>query len=463
LAQVLKSPLFGASDDDLIALAGASGKTWWSRLQNAADSAGAAALPAAPCSPALVRAQRLLRQWLQLAPRLPVHDLLDHILHQGEVLARYAQSASALMRAQVLANIAAFTELSLNMDAGRYPSLPKFIAALQRLQQAADHDAPDEADIDATMDAVRIMTIHSAKGLEASVVVMLDTNHSEAAAENLGVLCEWPQDAQAPRHFSAFGKKDERGAARDHLFAAEEALKQQEDWNLLYVAATRARHLLIVSGVAGKKNCDADGVVNGCWYQKFAALQETRVDLGASAAAATEATEAAQEKTFSLPVFQPPLLPPQVASTGAAGAPVSSHEIDEGIALHALMERVTRVWPPLLPAAELIAQWLPCALPLAHTIHVQAQTILSQASLQRFFDPTRHRYARNEMEIVGAAGTARFDRLVMFDDELWILDYKRKLLDSERAGYVQQMQDYRELARSVFPDHPIRAALITAD
>jgi ATP-dependent helicase/nuclease subunit A len=106
----------------------------------------------------------LLEKWLDLAPRLPVHDLLDRILHDGDIVARYAQAASPLQRGQVLGNIEAFTELALNLDAGRYPSLPKFIDALRRLQKSADSDAPDEADIDAALDAVRILTIHGAKG-----------------------------------------------------------------------------------------------------------------------------------------------------------------------------------------------------------------------------------------------------------------------------------------------------------
>lgn len=449
LAQVLKSPLFGVSDDDLMALAACDEKTWWLRLQNlVAQTADQSA------SANLQRAQHLLTQWLQLAPRLPVHDLLDHILHQGDVVARYAQSVSTLMRAQVLGNIEAFTALSLNMDAGRYPSLPKFIAALQRMQQVAEHDAPDEADVDAAIDAVRIMTIHSAKGLEASVVVMLDTNHSGAASDNHGVLCEWRQDEQAPRHFSVFGKKDERGIARDALFADEQALKEQEDWNLLYVAATRAKRLLIVSGVVAKKGVDADGVATDCWYQKFTALDTVALPPRTAEAALKEAGP------FPLRVFKPASLPPPLREVVLAA---SSNEIDEGIALHALMERVTRVWPPELPADELIAKWLACSLPIAQTVATQAKIILSQSSLTRFFDSAQHRFARNELEVVSDAGSARFDRVVMFDDELWILDYKRNLLDSERADYAQQMRRYAELARRIFPASSIRTALITVD
>lgn len=447
LAHVLKSPIIGAGDDDLIMLASGTGKTWWQRLHQTDAKLSSAALQ---------RAVPLLENWLQLAPRLPVHDLLDRILHEGDVVARYASSVSPLIRGQVLGNIEAFTELALNLDAGRYPSLPKFIHALSRLQKASDSDAPDEADVNAATDAVRILTIHSAKGLEASVVVLLDANHSDAMREDHGVLCEWPQDADGPVHFSVFGKQSERGAARDRLFDEEEQLKMQEDWNLLYVAATRAKSLLIVSGVADASVAAVNGVAEGRWYSRIEGAEDIVLD------DVLQYSEAKQETAFPLPIFQPPILAAPPVETAAV---FSSDVIDEGIALHALMERVTQghAWPLVLPDVELVAKWLPCKPALARTAHAQAQIILSQAELARFFDPAQYRFARNEMEIVTGEGVARFDRVVMFDDALWILDYKRNLLESERAAYQQQLMRYRMAAQAVFPNTVIRTALVTTD
>ena len=447
LAHVLKSPIMAASDDELIALAARREKTWWLRLQTEVTELS---------SPALLRAAALLEKWLQLAPRVPVHDLLDRILHEGDVIARYAQTASPLVRGQVLGNIEAFTELALNLDAGRYPSLPKFIDALRRLQKTADSDAPDEADIDAALDAVRILTIHGAKGLEAPIVVLLDANHSDGARDDAGVLCAWPQDRDAPTHFSVFGRQAERGAARDALFAEEEALKQQEDWNLLYVATTRAKNLLIVSGVADHRSAAENGVADGRWYARFQGAQPVQPD------ALLAASTAASEAEFSLPIFNPPALPaPQVESA----AVFSSAEIDEGTALHALMELLTppQTWPIVMHAPALIAKWLACTHEMAEKVSEQASVILAQPELARFFDPAQHRFARNEMEVVSDAGIARFDRAVMFDDELWILDYKRNLLDSERAAYAAQLERYRTAAQQVFPDVCIRSGLITVD
>ncbi len=454
LTHVLKSPIIGASDADLIALAQRPEPDWWSRVLAQQQMADA--------SPAIARAAMLLAQWLQAAPHYPVHDLLDMMLHQGQLVARYAQSVAPAMRQQTLGNIEAFVELALNLDAGRYPSLPKFIDALRVLQRHGDSDAPDEASVDAAADAVRILTVHSAKGLEAPVVIMLDTNHSDPANDNVGILCDWPQDEDAPTHFSAFGRKSERGRARDQWFAAEEGFKQQEDWNLLYVAITRAKQLLIVSGVASTRGALEGGVQEGSWYHR---LFDRSGEIAGCERIDPRATEQLSGDSvashFSMALFAPTPQP-----LALAVPEVSNDAIAEGVALHALLERLTQSgghWPPALPAEAAIARWLPCALPLAAVVRAQAAVMLAQPALERFFNPALHRHARNEMEIVTSAGVLRCDRVVVFDEEVWVLDYKRNLLDSERSAYLAQLATYRMALVSVFSDMQIRSALITAD
>ncbi|WP_192858511.1 UvrD-helicase domain-containing protein [Herbaspirillum robiniae] len=472
LAHVLKSPIVGASDDDLIQIAsrndaqGGAGHWWW-RMQ-AMQREGVA-------SAGMVRAVNLLERWLQAAPHLPVHDLLDMILHQGELVARYAQNASPLTRSQTLGNIAAFVELSLNMDAGRYPSLPKFIDALSILQRSAGGDAPDEASVDAAADAVRILTVHSAKGLEAPVVAILDANHSDSVDDNVGILCEWPQDEDAPTHFSAFGRRSERGLAREHLFDAEEGFRLQEDWNLLYVAVTRAKLLLLVSGVAGTRGAGEGGVQEGSWYQRLFAGDAPVREVAAEAVAEAGAAQAAQG--FALALFDPRPVPPSLfgaafddeddapIAVGEDGTLAGSAAIDEGVALHALLERVTwsPQWPPQVPQAAALVRWLGISAEMAQVVHAQALHVFAQPELERFFNPALHRWSRNEMEVVTPGGVLRCDRVVSFDDEVWILDYKRRLLDSERADYAAQLARYRAALLSVFSDKRIRSALITAD
>jgi ATP-dependent helicase/nuclease subunit A len=446
LAHVLKSPIVGASDDDLIMLAQRRENTWWQRLRAAAGDGA---------SDAVTRAADLLAAWLEVAAHLPVHDLLDRIMHDSRLLARYAATAAPTVRSQVLGNIEAFTELALNLDAGRYPSLPKFIEALKQLQGGAVGDAPDEAGIDPSVDAVRILTIHSAKGLEARIVVMLDTNHSEPASDDIGILCEWPQDSVTPTHLSAFGRKAERGMARNALFAEEERLKMQEDWNLLYVAATRAKELLIVSGVADKRKTDTDGVVADSWYARL--LNVPLVECEAS----DRETAVAMQPTFDLPLFEPPLLPAEPAARSEIG----NDAIDEGIILHALLERITQSgrWPIELPDAETAAYWLQCPPTQAALACERAKAILAQPELERFFNPAHYRAAHNELDVMTVDGLSRIDRLVVFDRDVWILDYKRNVLDSERAGHAAQLAGYRAAAQAIYAGRQIRTALITGE
>ena len=443
LAQVLKSPIVGASDDDLIQIARAGEGSWWQRLLSKSDSLQ---------SDSLQRAVSLLSRWLPAAARLPVHDLLDLVMHEGELHARYAISTPTFMRAQVLGNLDAFLALSLDLDAGRYPSIARFLDRLDRLQKGREQEAPDEADVDAALDAVRIMTIHGAKGLEAEVVVLLDANCSDPGGDESGMLCVWPQESPAPTHVSIYGKSKERGQARDALFNEEEALRRQENWNLLYVAATRAKQQVIISGVHDGK--DGDGIVSGSWYQRFAFAETCHLAQAAP-------TPLQSDGEFRLSVFAPPELPPPQLRV----AEDETVAIAEGKRLHALMERLTNSgqWPVQVPASRRVAQWLTCTDAQAQIVCEQAENLLSTAHLSSFFNPAQHDFARNEMVLIHQGELLRLDRLVMIDRAVWVLDYKRHFLDSERHAYRQQLSRYREACVTLFPGRQIRTALITVD
>ena len=258
LAHALRSPVFGCSDDDLMRLASAPESSWWERLQGLEADA----------SPALLRARQLLQWWLDLAGVLPVHDLLDRIYHEGDVRRRYATVAPAALHAQIQANLDAFIELALAIDAGRYPSLPRFVDELANLKRHGSDEAPDEG-LAAAGDALRVMTIHGAKGLEAEIVALADA-HSRIAQDGESVLVVWPPEAPAPSHFSlvARGEATAPDPARAAWFAEDDTQRAQEDWNLLYVAATRARQVLIVSGTA-----PARVTLDDTWYARLKAAE----------------------------------------------------------------------------------------------------------------------------------------------------------------------------------------------
>ncbi len=476
LAQVLRTPIFACGDAELICLAqttpslqrgeggGEGVKTsWWQRLQHLADP-----------SPALQRASSLLKNWLALADKLPVHDLLDRIYFEGDMLARYSAVLPPEMRAKVAANLHAFMEIALSVDAGRYPSPPRFLQELRELRDSRD-DAPDEGKLGTAGDAVRIYTVHESKGLEAPIVWLLDANAEKKNREGNDVLLDWPAHEPQPLHFSLYADQASRGKRRAPLFEQDAAQQAREEMNLLYVAMTRAQQALIVSG-SSKGEDKEENKKALSWYDRIAAVvgempnplcavtpfHEPQNNVGRVSPSGRNPTNNASIHG-NVGLRDEPANPtyalPQIIPTGKRAARNTAQQ-QRGIWLHALLQHVTdgsavgknELQHRLaIPSAEMDALWQ------------QARHLLTSPQLARFFDAQQYRSASNEMPYVNERGELkRIDRLVEFDDEVWVLDYK--LGDSEEAArYRAQMGEYRSAMQMVYAGKTVRCALLFAD
>jgi ATP-dependent helicase/nuclease subunit A len=505
LAHVLKSPLIGATDDDLIALSQQEGEGgWWARIE-------AGGVPEF-CSDAVREGVARLRHWLRLAPHQPVHDLIDQIFHGGEVRRRYAEAAPPDIREQVLANLDAFLKLSLDLDGGRYPSLPKFIDELQEIRRGDEQESPDEggmaddaepADEDSTeagLDAVHILTVHAAKGLEAPFVVLLDANHSDPAPDRGGILIDWSPESRVPRHFSAYGKRSERGLARAPLFEAEAALGERENWNLLYVAMTRAQQGLLVSGVRGRasRNAEAEAgsEIAGSWYVRLQAagvaeaVSERPPTVADNLPAASRLSEPVRFTDFRLRYrdaadvvafdddadgMGEPLL--EASGDESEGIVFNAAAARHGELIHALLERITR-YPDAfdaVPDVPTVLRWFPLAgagapgARQAWQTQVEeavgaVQAMLSAPALSPLLQSSDAISARNEVELYDARGRLlRIDRLVEFDDRVVIIDYKLRLLPQEHAGYRAQLMRYVAAVAPMFAGKPVEAGVATSN
>ena len=453
LAHALRSPLFAASDDDLMAIAANTGKTWWQRLQRLVEQGAASAH--------LQRAARLLDSWLPAADRLPAHDLLDRIFHEGEVIARYRRAVPAAASASVEANLQALLLLALDVDGGRYPSLSRFIDELCELRDADANDAPDAGEIDmADTDAgrVRILTIHGAKGLEAPIVWLLGANAAPRAADAWDVLVDWPPAAVAPQHYSFFGRKADRGAAREALFEQEAMAARREELNLLYVAITRARQVFIASGIE---------MARGSGETPYRLLEVALQKLGGELAYGD-----------ALPNVEAPALVVALAEVARSALPAVGERRELpgaaerfGILLHALLERRTASVAMASSANTADGWWRALGFDDVDYRRVLAiaERLLVAPALRRFFDAAQYHRAWNEVDLTGGDGKAlRIDRLVEFgedrDNELWVLDYKSSGQQTSRlADYQQQVADYCAIVANVFPDRDIHGGLIFAD
>ncbi len=244
LAEVLKSPLIGLDDDDLLALAaGRKGTLWKSLIDQPATT------------PRFHGATETLKRWRSRADFVPPFEFFASILDReggrAKLLARLGPEAAD--------PIDEFLNLALSYDDDAPPSLTGFLTYLRE----ADREV--KRDMEHGRNEVRVMTVHGAKGLEAPIVFLPDTC-STATGGPVATLFDL-EDIGLPA--GADGKpfvwsvKGTSGHPAITAAKQERERRETEERNrLLYVAMTRARDRLYIAGFEGKNGQSA-----GCWYE----------------------------------------------------------------------------------------------------------------------------------------------------------------------------------------------------
>ncbi|QWD87881.1 UvrD-helicase domain-containing protein [Polynucleobacter paludilacus] len=499
LAQVLRSPIFGFTEHQMqklaMAMASMQYRSWWDALQDSPDAQ-------------LQKAARYLQHWHVLGERLPVHDLLDRIYQEGDLRIKYARVCKELNRPQVLANLDAFLEVALQQDGGQYPSLSHFINEINTKRRGDDDETPDEGDVDAASDdnlaevdtdsemseedkhkRVRLMTIHGAKGLEAPFVIMLDSNNTDAHVDYSGVLMEWAPEEQSPSHLSLFTSQT-LTSPRTEINDAEKRIGENENWNLLYVAMTRARQGLWMSGDAQKpsKN-NPSGLDNTSWYGKAESVGLPMYQLPENIPAQPSNKAPKEEaKTSSVEDFvinwKPAIASEkQLRQDIEAGLTIQVFAgendqvsgpdpelLDEGTHFHKLLEFLTAQTGTEIkleiPSDLEIMAWLDTDQAMAKKLHAHVQAVLNANELKPYLTESKWLQAWNELDIVSEEGKSyRMDRLVEFEDHFAILDYKLSIPEagSEKYNkYQAQLQNYQKELERIRKDKPSKAYLISA-
>ena len=251
---VLASPFCGAGSDALVLLAqagreGARGP--WAALRDAAgvdraaDATGPGAwlgaVPPADRDRLLAFAAFFAGERTR-AERLPPEALLERaITATGYDLAILARAGGE----RRLANLRKLMRLAREYEQTEGRDLRGFLdfAITQDLAEAREGEAALESD---GLDAVRLMTIHRAKGLEFPVVCVADLGRLGAAGRPRLLI---GHDGTAGLRLAPLGGGDAVPAlAYERLAAEEDRADAEEERRLLYVAMTRARETLILSG-----------------------------------------------------------------------------------------------------------------------------------------------------------------------------------------------------------------------
>ncbi len=456
LARVLKSPVFGVEDAALVSLAGrarvqaAQGEpaSWFELLQSG-DEAWPASLQGVG-----VR----LARWQQWVLQMPPHDALDAIYQDGDVLARYAPAAPPAWRERTLANLRALLGAALSVGGGRYTTPYAFVRAMR----AGGVPAPAVAQAA----AVSLLTVHGAKGLEAPVVLLLDTDAAAARAETMGVLVDWPGEDEAPRRFAFIASEGQPPACCVDALAREQAERQREELNALYVAMTRAVEVLAVSSVQPRT------AAPGSWWARVkpAASAVESLPAPAPAPAATALGQAALPFEDNGPTCELPQVPHLDAGQRRAPAglgPLAPQTLASrfGQAVHRLIECSP---DGRLPAdaglLHRIGREFGLTASSLHDAHAMARRILEGEGAWAW-DARCIEWAGNEVELSHQGQALRLDRLVQRRDDgsWWVLDVKSASQPQLDDSLLAQLRQYMAAVQALHPGEPVAGAFLTGE
>jgi len=272
LYAVLSSPFCGVSTDALVLLAEAGrreGSGPWAALRGAAAAWSSSALAASSTSATagspplavddppshawladlppeeagrLVAFARFVARERLRAERLPVEVLLERaIAATGYDLAILARSGGE----RRLANLRKLMRLAREYERAEGRDLRGFLAYAvgQDLAEAREGEAALESE---GLDAVRLMTIHRAKGLEFPVVCVADLGRTGATGRDR--LLVGDDGAVGIKLATLEGGDPVPALGYDRIADGLTADEAAEERRLLYVAATRAEERLILSG-----------------------------------------------------------------------------------------------------------------------------------------------------------------------------------------------------------------------
>ncbi len=453
LATVLKSPLFGWSEQQLFDLAHRREEPYlWAALRNRAEEF--------PDTLAVLNDLRGQTDFLR------PYDLIERILtrHDGrrKLLGRLGAEAED--------GINALLSQALAYERTDIPSLTGFLVWMQT------DDLEIKRQMSGVGNMIRVMTVHGSKGLEAPIVILPDTGKRQPPRDAeimiAGDTPLWKVPSDTSPALIATAREDARRR------------EENERLRLLYVALTRAEKWLIVAA-AGDVGKDGSS-----WYQM---VEAAMARAGATQIPGSQTLRLAHGDWDVLPVVEndriqnieqnlpeyfdqpapPAPTPVETLSPSDLGGPKAlpgdARKDEEaaklrGTRLHLLLEH--------LPAV-VQEQWSHlCTRLLADMQDVERQELLNEAEavltadhLNPVFAPDALAEVPVTADLNGARMHGVIDRLIVTDTEVQVIDFKSNATvpyspETCPEGLLCQMGAYANALSQIFPKHQIHTAIL---
>jgi ATP-dependent exoDNAse (exonuclease V) beta subunit len=364
----------------------------------------------------------------RLTGYMPLYDLVVEIIKSFKIFENLPEEEGTIVR---------FLETVKEFENSGENSLKDFLT----FAGDEEDDAPWTVDVPEDTNAVRVMTIHKAKGLgfRVAVVVLYD---GRSKHENL--FTEERDDGIVLLHIMV--KEKEVSTKLDAVYTEQRNRETVDGLNQLYVALTRAEEEMYVVNILANK------------------VDEPSAYFPASGSSPDRKTQAASVPHVEQPEAKILHLPETISFAGGSEEPLRWAERRRGDDLHAVLSRLEFLEENIEAQIHSLCEKYPDQNSPAAKDGAAASTLikfLGNEAVRKFFERREGRSVRNEWECTMADGKLfRMDRVIVDPAEAVVVDFKT---GGDKDAYTDQVRRYMKILKEIYPAKTVRGALAFID
>lgn len=393
--------------------------------------------------------------FFKTAGYLPLYDLVSQVFRVFQPLELFPLEEGALIK---------LLEVIKNFEGQGKSNLRDFI---KFSAENSDNKNLWTIDVPESLEAVKIMTIHKAKGLGFPVVILL-LYREQIKSETFylkEVRTKRPARVSGPQEVEVLKLNASTASARPEFRKVYEGHRERErvnKLNTLYVALTRAREELYVIGVKRR---------NEYPFPLLEAILDLKTSGKDASASCRPDTAQAEKRVSAREEYFAPLTILQAGKfSPAADRPAFNYyERRRGELIHGLLSAIEFAGKDL---DQLLAEAATSVKLNAFTAgEIKAVTgtvkeFLALPEIAAYFEPRPGRAIHREIELVDARGRLfRADRVVVDPDQVTVIDFKTGLADDSKLveSYFHQIRNYMSMLSDIYPGRMIEGILMYPD
>jgi ATP-dependent exoDNAse (exonuclease V) beta subunit len=364
---------------------------------------------------------------------LPLYDLVNEIYHIYRIFDHFREEEATLIK---------ILEVIKNFEGEGRNNPGDF------LRYASDEEA-GEADwtivVPAGINAVKVMTIHKAKGLGFPVAIVL---MYEEISRGFKYILDEEADGV---YLLKINQQIMKASPPLHERYEEERLKDLVNkLNTLYVGFTRAEDELYVVGVQGRRN-----------QFPIDLLKEMDSQTGWKNVPRTRSPETARER---MELYYPP---DPIKFPFAAVEELNLEERLRGEFIHRVLYFVDGLDESTESELDRIIKRVNDELKtdyLPEAVKRNLLEFLNHEEISPYFQTIPGRVIKKEQDFSDPRGNLfRMDRVIFEEDQIFVIDYKTGTDKEGEKAYVSQLKNYIRILKEIYPDRNVEGVIAYVD